>query len=266
MNSGGERPTRSRSTSRGGPSTTSTPSSPIRPVRARGLDHADRAGPGHHPAAARVLVTGIHHRHPAVLANMAARAGHHLRRQTGARRRRRVERAGVAGPTASNWAVSGAVRPLRGGLPIDHRPAQPETTDFEGRFYRLTAARNELKRSAAAPADLHRRHGEKQTPAHHREVRPALELRRRHSGGIRPARCPQGALRRRGPQPQSEIMLSAHLRLDPERGHRGLSRTPSPSALRDLDLAIVYLPTPHDPAVLEPLAEAIRDSGLWRLA
>jgi hypothetical protein len=31
-----------------------------------------------------------------------------------------------------------------------------------------------------------------------------------------------------------------------------------------LDLAIVYLPLPHDPAVMEPLAEAIRDSGLWR--
>jgi hypothetical protein len=24
----------------------------------------------------------------------------------------------------------------------------------------------------------------------------------------------------------------------------------------------VYIPAPHDPAVLEPLAEAIRDSGL----
>jgi hypothetical protein len=29
-----------------------------------------------------------------------------------------------------------------------------------------------------------------------------------------------------------------------------------------LDLAIVYLPPPYDTAVLEPLAEAIRDSGL----
>ncbi|MGH3557419.1 MAG: LLM class F420-dependent oxidoreductase, partial [Mycobacterium sp.] len=29
-----------------------------------------------------------------------------------------------------------------------------------------------------------------------------------------------------------------------------------------LDLAIVYIAPPHDPAVLEPLAEAIRDSGL----
>jgi hypothetical protein len=31
-----------------------------------------------------------------------------------------------------------------------------------------------------------------------------------------------------------------------------------------LDLAIVYLPLPYDPSVMEPLAEAIRDSGLWR--
>jgi hypothetical protein len=29
-----------------------------------------------------------------------------------------------------------------------------------------------------------------------------------------------------------------------------------------LDLAIIYLRSPYDPAVLEPLANAIRDSGL----
>ena len=33
-------------------------------------------------------------------------------------------------------------------------------------------------------------------------------------------------------------------------------------AAEGLDLGIVYLPPPHDPTVLEPLAEAIRDSGL----
>ena len=33
-------------------------------------------------------------------------------------------------------------------------------------------------------------------------------------------------------------------------------------AAEGLDLAIIYLPHPHDVAVLEPLAEAIRDSGL----
>ncbi|MDT5088787.1 MAG: hypothetical protein QOG47_1494, partial [Mycobacterium sp.] len=33
-------------------------------------------------------------------------------------------------------------------------------------------------------------------------------------------------------------------------------------AAEGLDLGIVYIPPPHDPAVLEPLAEAIRESGL----
>ena len=40
------------------------------------------------------------------------------------------------------------------------------------------------------------------------------------------------------------------------------SRTRPALAAEGLDLGIVYLPPPHDPAVLEPLAEAIRDSGL----
>ena len=42
-----------------------------------------------------VLVTGIHYRHPAVLANMAVGARHHLQRPARARHRRRLERGGV---------------------------------------------------------------------------------------------------------------------------------------------------------------------------
>ncbi len=61
-----------------------------------------------------------------------------------------------------------------------------------------------------------------------------------------------------------EIMLSAHVRFDPDRGHRAVIEDAIALGAEGLDLAIVYLPTPHDPAVLEPLAEAIRDSGLWR--
>jgi hypothetical protein len=34
-------------------------------------------------------------------------------------------------------------------------------------------------------------------------------------------------------------------------------------AAEGLNLGIVYINPPHDPAVLEPMAEAIRDSGLW---
>jgi len=64
-------------------------------------------------------------------------------------------------------------------------------------------------------------------------------------------------------------MLSAHIRLSEDR-HNPDSKVEYGHAIEEaaalgkegLDLAIVYLPAPHTPAVLEPLAEAIRDSGL----
>ena len=66
-----------------------------------------------------------------------------------------------------------------------------------------------------------------------------------------------------------EIMLSAHIRLSDNHLEHGQPldyghAIEEAAALgkEGLDLAIVYLPTPHTPAVLEPLAEAIRDSGL----
>ena len=61
-----------------------------------------------------------------------------------------------------------------------------------------------------------------------------------------------------------EILLSAHVRLTADRGHRGVIEDTIALGAQGLDLAIVYLPVPHDPRVLEPLAEAIRSSGLWR--
>ncbi|WP_156371886.1 LLM class flavin-dependent oxidoreductase, partial [Mycobacterium sp. UM_11] len=59
-----------------------------------------------------------------------------------------------------------------------------------------------------------------------------------------------------------EIMLSAHLRLDAERNYQQVVEEAAGLAAEGLDLGIVYINPPHDPAVLEPLAEAIRDSGL----
>jgi hypothetical protein len=64
-------------------------------------------------------------------------------------------------------------------------------------------------------------------------------------------------------------MLSAHVRLSPDH-HNPDSPIDFSHAIDEaaalgkegLDLAIVSLPTPHTPSVLEPLAEAIRDSGL----
>ena len=59
-----------------------------------------------------------------------------------------------------------------------------------------------------------------------------------------------------------EIRLSAHLRLEPDRNYTKVVEDAAGLAAEGLDLGIVYIAPPHDPAVLEPLAEAIRDSGL----
>ena len=57
-------------------------------------------------------------------------------------------------------------------------------------------------------------------------------------------------------------MLSSHVRLDENRDYAKLMAEAAALGEVGLDLAIVYLPNPHDPAVLQPLAEAIRESGL----
>lgn len=56
--------------------------------------------------------------------------------------------------------------------------------------------------------------------------------------------------------------MSAHVRLNPNLDYQRAVDEAAALGAEGLDLAIVYLPPPHDPAVLEPLAEAIRDSGL----
>ena len=55
----------------------------------------------------------------------------------------------------------------------------------------------------------------------------------------------------------SEITTSTHLRYDPAGGPGPLVEQAAAFAEAGLDLGIVYLPAPHDPAVLEPLAEAL---------
>ncbi len=59
-----------------------------------------------------------------------------------------------------------------------------------------------------------------------------------------------------------EITLSAHVRLDQEHNYSKVVDEAASLGRVGLDLAIVYLPPPYDPAVLEPLAEAIDASGL----
>jgi hypothetical protein len=116
-----------------------------------------------------------------------------------------------------------------------------ETTDSDGNYYQLKGARNE-------PKGVQRPHppiciggsGEKCTlPL--TALRPALELRRR----------------------PEEITKSAHLRLEADRNYEQVLDDAAALAAEGLDLGIVYISPPHDPSVLEALAEAIRDSGLW---
>jgi hypothetical protein len=52
--------------------------------------------------------------------------------------------------------------------------------------------------------------------------------------------------------------------LEPDRNYTQVVEDAAGLAAEGLDLGIVYITPPHDPAVLEPLAEAIRDSGLAR--
>ena len=139
------------------------------------------------------LVTGVHYRHPAVLANMAAAldiiSGGRLELGIGAGWNE--EESGAYGIELGSVKerfdrFEEACQVLIGLLATD-------TFDFDGRFYQLKAARNEPKgrsgrtrRSASAAA------GEAHA-AHHRPLRPALELRGRVARGVRPQARRAGA-------------------------------------------------------------------------
>ena len=211
------------------------------------------------------LVTGIHHRHPAVLANMAAAldiiSGGRLELGIGAGWNE--EESGAYGIELGSLTerfdrFDEACQVLIGLL-------SQETTDFDGRYFRLRAARNEPKGPQRPhPPICIGGNGEKRTlritakyADHWNFVggTPAEFARKRD---VLKAHCADVG---RNPK---DIMLSAHIRLSPERGHRGVIEDAIALGAEGLDLAIVYLPLPHDPAVMEPLAESIRDSGLWR--
>lgn len=211
------------------------------------------------------LVTGIHHRHPAVLANMAAAldiiSGGRLELGIGAGwNEEESEAYGIElGSLTERFdRFDEACQVLIGLL-------SQETTDFDGRFFRLHAARNEPKGPQRPhPPICIGGNGEKRTlritakyADHWNFVggTPAEFARKRD---VLKAHCADVG---RNPK---DIMLSAHIRLSPERGHRGVIEDAIALGAEGLDLAIVYLPLPYDPAVMEPLAESIRDSGLWR--
>ena len=208
-----------------------------------------------------VLVTGIHYRHPAVLANMAATLDivSDGRLELGIGAGWNVEESGAYGielgtPGQRSDRLEEACEVLVGLL-------TREVTDFSGRYYTLTAARCE-------PKPVQRPHpplciggsGEKRTlrtvarwAQHWNFVGgPVSDFRRKKE--VLEAHCAEI-----GRDPR-EILLSSHVLYDPERGPDATAEAAAALGEAGVELGIVHLPPPHHPSVLEPLAKALQAS------
>ena len=203
------------------------------------------------------LVTGVHYRHPAVLANMAAAidviSGGRLELGIGAGWNQ--QESGAYGielgtPRERSDRFEEACQVLIGLL------AQ-ESTDFSGRYYQLAGARNEPKGPQRPhPPIVIGGSGERRT------LRTAARYAQHWNfvGGT-----PEEFARKRdvlhahcqdvGRDP-AEITLSSHVRLDGT-DVAGAAGQVAAFAEHGLDLAIVYLRPPLSPAILAPLADAL---------
>jgi alkanesulfonate monooxygenase SsuD/methylene tetrahydromethanopterin reductase-like flavin-dependent oxidoreductase (luciferase family) len=139
-----------------------------------------------------------------------------------------------------------------------------DTTTFDGKYYQLKDARNEPKGPQRPhPPICIGGSGEKRTLpitaryAQHWNFAGGTPEEFARKRDVLAARCADI-----GRDPK-EITMSAHVRLGEDLNYAEVIETAAGLGTEGLDLGIVYLPPPHDPAVLEPLAEAIRDSGLW---
>jgi F420-dependent oxidoreductase-like protein len=206
-----------------------------------------------------VLVTGIHYRHPAVLANMAATldviSGGRLELGIGAGWNQ--EESGAYG------IELGSVRERSDRFEeacqvLVSLLSQPTTT-FSGKYYQLTDAFNEPKGPQKPhPPICIGGNGEKRTLrttalyAQHWNFVGGTAEEFAHKRDVLHAHCVTV-----GRDPK-EITLSSHFRMhgdSPEEVQR-IATDVAAMAREGLELAIVILPTPHSPAILGPLAEA----------
>ena len=133
------------------------------------------------------MVTGIHYRHPAVLANMIATLDiiSSGRLEVGIGAGWNQDESGAYGielgtPRERSDRFEEACEVLVGLL------SEP-TFSFQGRYYQLTGALNEPKGPQRPHPPICIGGGGGEADAAHRgALRPALELRRRHPGGVRP--------------------------------------------------------------------------------
>ena len=206
-----------------------------------------------------VLVTGIHYRHPAVLANMAATtdiiAGGRLELGLGA---------GWFELESDAYGIElGSLRErsdrFEEACEVIVKLLSQETTDFQGKYYQLREARCE-------PKPVQRPHppicigggGEKRTLrttakwAQHWNFVGGTPAEFAHKRDVLAEHC--AAVGR----DLAEITLSTHVRFDPSRPEETADAA---AALQDAgaQLAIIQLPPPHTPSVLEPLAKALSE-------
>lgn len=204
------------------------------------------------------LVTGIHHRHPAVLANMASTLDviSDGRLEIGIGAGWNEEESDAYGmelgtPRERSDRFEEACEVIVGLL-------TQETTTFSGTYYQLKDARNE-------PKGIQRPHppiciggaGEKRT------LRTAARFAQHWNFG---GGTPEEFAHKRdvlhqhcadiGRDP-TEITLSSHVWLGEDGDVKRVAEKAAALGEQGLDLAIVYLPPPHTPMVLEPLAEAL---------
>ena len=205
------------------------------------------------------MVTGIHYRHPAVLANMASTldiiSGGRLELGIGAGWNEQESGAyGIAlgSPRERSDRFEEACEVLVGLL-------RDETTDFDGKYYQLSGARNEPKGPQRPhPPIVIGGSGEKRT------LRTVARFAQHWNfgGSSSPDEFPHKRdvlythCEAVGRDPK-EILISSHLRFGPDGDPQLVAERAAALGAVGVDLGIVVLPTPHTPAILEPLAAAL---------
>jgi F420-dependent oxidoreductase-like protein len=203
------------------------------------------------------LVSGIHYRHPAVLANMVSTIDiiANGRLELGIGAGWNEEESGAYGielgpPRERSDRFEEACEVLVGLL-------TQETTTFNGTYYQLKDARNEPKGPQRPhPPICIGGSGEKRTLrtvakyAQHWNFAAGTPAEFAHKRDVLWAHCDDLG------RDRNEILLSSHIRLEDDGFGKAVEDI---AALAEvgLQLAIVYLPPPHTPTVLEPLAKAL---------
>ncbi len=209
-----------------------------------------------------VLVTGVPYRHPAVLANMAATVDvvSHGRLELGLGAGWNTEECEAYGIDLGS--LKQRFDRFDEACEVIVRLLSDEHTDFDGDHYRLRGARCE-------PKPVQRPHppiciggtGERRT------LRSAARWAQHWNF---PGGTPEEFARKRDvlhahcadlDRDPAEVMTSTHLRFGEDGDPGRVAEQAQRFAEVGLDLAIVYLPVPHRPAVLEPLAEALTPLG-----